>query len=210
MTVFPGSKATLLEDLAITSGGVLLADIAGSDIDTEYGEIEVVGNVTLGGSLRVVLSGGFTPAEGDSFQILRSHGGIEGSLALYAMPALPGQLAWDLDVTMNQCSAECRDGAHRRFQPRRHRRRSRLPRVAHERGQSGSDLTADATHDGRVDDADYALWKANFGATAGAISAGSAALNTAVPEPATLGVLLMGLIAAARSTCRTFGHSRRI
>ena len=49
MTVFAGSKATLLEDLALTSGSMLLADIAGSSVDTEYGEIEVVGNVQLGG-----------------------------------------------------------------------------------------------------------------------------------------------------------------
>lgn len=196
MTVFPGSKATILEDLMMSSSALLLADIAGSSIDTEYGEIEVLGNIALGGTLQVVLSDGFTPEAGDSFQILKSYGGIEGSLELDAMPALPGRLMWNLDVTPNQVLLNVvtapvgdfnRDGVVDSGDYLIWRKSA---------GASGSGMAADANGDGRVDDADHAMWKANFGATAAAGGGSSSALSTSVPEPAALSLLLAGMLMA--------------
>jgi PEP-CTERM motif len=64
-----------------------------------------------------------------------------------------------------------------------------------ESGHSGAGLAADGTGpggapDGVVDQLDYDLWKANFGNHAGA----GASTNTAVPEPATLWMLLAGIL----------------
>jgi hypothetical protein len=55
------------------------------------------------------------------------------------------------------------------------------------------DIAADANNDTLVDQADYDIWRANFGNTAGA-GAGSALGSATVPEPATCGLLVMGLL----------------
>jgi hypothetical protein len=62
-------------------------------------------------------------------------------------------------------------------------------------GQTGSGLAADGTGpggvpDGVVDQLDYDFWKANFGKHSGA----GAGANAAVPEPATLTMLLAGIL----------------
>ena len=57
-------------------------------------------------------------------------------------------------------------------------------------GTAGGGLLGDANHDGLVSADDYASVQANFGNTSGGMSA--------VPEPATLGLLAMGLIAVLR------------
>ncbi len=54
--------------------------------------------------------------------------------------------------------------------------------------QSGSNLAADADLNGRIDAADYAIWRSHFGQTAGS-GAGAAA----VPEPASLGFVLLAI-----------------
>jgi hypothetical protein len=62
----------------------------------------------------------------------------------------------------------------------------------------GSGLAADGSGNGRVDVADYDLWKNNFGepAGSGAGSDAAGASNAAtVPEPA-IAMLLVGLIVA--------------
>ena len=57
-------------------------------------------------------------------------------------------------------------------------------------GAAGGGLLGDANHDGLVSADDYASVQANFGNTSGGMSA--------VPEPATLGLLAIGLIAVLR------------
>jgi hypothetical protein len=54
--------------------------------------------------------------------------------------------------------------------------------------QSGSNLAADADLNGRVDAADYAVWRLHFGQTSGS-GAGAAA----VPEPASLVLVLLAI-----------------
>ena len=56
-------------------------------------------------------------------------------------------------------------------------------------GDPGGSLLGDANHDGVVSADDYASVQANFGNTSGA---------GAVPEPATMGLLAIGLIAVLR------------
>ena len=54
--------------------------------------------------------------------------------------------------------------------------------------QSGVDLPADGNKNGTIDSDDYGLWRAHFGQTAG--SASDSGAGAAVPEPATLALLL--------------------
>jgi T5SS/PEP-CTERM-associated repeat protein len=192
MTVFAGSKATLLEDLSLASGSQLLANISGSSVDIGYGEIEVVGNLQLGGQLRVAFSDGFLPSAGDSFPILTSHGGISGELTFGEMPTLPDGLKWDLDVgatqvVLNVVSAPAGDynvdGVVDAADYVVWRRSA---------GQSGSNLAADGNNDGVVDTSDYNFWRSRIGHVTG--NSAGPRLAASIPEPATYIGLTTGLI----------------
>jgi hypothetical protein len=63
------------------------------------------------------------------------------------------------------------------------------------------DLAADGNGDTVVDQADYDFWRARFGN--GAPGAGSSLAGSAVPEPATLALLVVGLLATC--LCRRLG-----
>jgi T5SS/PEP-CTERM-associated repeat protein len=197
MTVFPGSKATLLEDLTVQSGAILQADIAGSDVETDYGEIEVVGNVQLGGGLRPFLAAGYVPQAGDSFPILKAFGGIEGTLTLDGAAMLPNQLMWDVEVTDNAVRlnvVQAPDGDYNRDGAV-----DTADFIVWRRmlGQTGNRLAADGNGDGTVDQSDHSFWRIRFG---NSIHSGSAAIGAAasVPEPTGAVLLLLAAISLNR------------
>jgi len=69
-TVEPGDTGgtlTIQGNYTQTATGVLLIQIAGP---SQYGQLAITGSATLAGTLQVSLSGGYVPAEGNSFQIL--------------------------------------------------------------------------------------------------------------------------------------------
>jgi len=71
-------------------------------------------------------------------------------------------------------------------------------------GASGAGLAADGNGDSMVTQLDYDIWKANFGTTAG--GAGSSAQHSAVPEPSTVLLLVVGNFIVATVSRR--GSSR--
>ena len=60
-------------------------------------------------------------------------------------------------------------------------------------GQTGAGLAADGNHNNQIDVGDYAVWRSNFGNTAG--SGAGLGSNGAVPEPMTLGLVGVGVLA---------------
>ncbi len=181
-TLAPGQSIgmTMVDgDLTLASGTLEIELAAGGQVDSLF----VDGLATLGGDLDVVLLDGFVPTSG-SWEIMLTSGGYAGSFAsitagfsvqqhgdgllLVFGSALSGDYNEDGVVDAADYSV-WRDSY----------------------GQSGSGLAADGDDSGTVDEADYTIWKTHFGETAGA---GSLAGTSAVPEPTSLVLLLMGCL----------------
>jgi hypothetical protein len=159
----------------------LFIELGGPTPGSQYDQVHVTGQLSLGGALKIDLidlgGGLFTPAAGNSFDIL-DWGSLVGTFSSLQLPALDGTLAWNTSQLYT----------------------SGVLSVVF------AGLPGDYNHNGIVDAADYTLWrdglgttytqadyniwKANFGAHAGS---GSGATAT-VPEPATLWMLLAGIL----------------
>src|SRR5262249_8982142 len=140
----------------------------------------------------VLLIPGFTPAAGQSFDIM-DWGSLSGTFSSLILPTLTVGLAWDSsqlyttgalkvvstglpgDYNYNGIVDEADYVVWRKML-----------------GQTGAGLAADGNNDGVVNQADFNIWRAHFGQIAGS-GAGSSEVRTrdyAIPEPATDSILL--------------------
>jgi hypothetical protein len=168
-----------------------------------FDKLAVTGNITLpsgsivsSGTLQLSLTGGYVPHGNQSFDIL-DFGSISGHFDSVLLPTLGGTLAWDT---------------------------SQLYMTGVLSVTGPASLAGDYNNDGKVDAADYVvwrnglgatytqdnynIWRANFGRTSGSgtsgISEAVGRADGAVPEPtsAWLGGTCLGawvLLGAARS-----------
>jgi uncharacterized repeat protein (TIGR01451 family) len=83
------------------ASGSLNIEIGGLTPGTQHDQLNVTNAATLSGTLNVTLTGGFTPASGDSFTILTA-GAVSGTFIATNFPALPGGMAWS--ITLNPTS----------------------------------------------------------------------------------------------------------
>src|SRR5204862_423362 len=143
----------------------------------------------------VQLTGGFTPSFGNSFDLL-DWTTLVGTFAALQLPLLPGGLAWNTSQLYVDGSLLIGGIAgDYNYDSKVDAADYVLWRKT--LGQTGSGLATDGNANGQIDQADFYVWRAHFGQTAGSGSGTSA--NTAVPEPATLVLLLF---AAAGSYLR--------
>jgi hypothetical protein len=163
-------------------GAALSIEIGGTAPGTEFDLIAAGGVASLDGQLQVTLINAFQPSIGDEFEFLMAAGGINGTfdLDVYSLPPLPANAFWSLayEPTSVTLSVELV-------------------------GQTNGDYNGD----GRVNAADYAvwrkglgttyglahydIWRANFGAVVGSGS------NQAVPEPGAVCLALCCVLTAA-------------
>ena len=185
-TVAPGTSiGTLTIDghYMQRAAGTLEIEMASA---TSFDRLAVTGNIEMGGKLEVSLAGGYFPNAPQSFNIIDWGGLRFGTFSSIGLPTMGGLLSWD--------TSQLYSGGILNVAPV---------------------LPGDYNHNGIVDAADYVvwrktdgspagynLWRTNFGRTAG--SGAAAIMNTAVPEPANLLLLLMGMLAIAHATVRQF------
>jgi T5SS/PEP-CTERM-associated repeat protein len=166
---------------------------------TRFGKLDVTGNVALGGgTLEVSLTGGFVPSLGTQFDILDWGGSLIGKFTNVEIPKLGGLIDWDTSQLYTT-------GVISVIGP-------------------PPNLPGDFNVDGKVDAADYVVWRnglgstytqdhynawrANFGRTAGSAAGATIDLpssaHAAVPEPATWAVTFgaLCLLTLARIGCR--------
>ncbi len=178
-----GSNSSLLgsnsfgDDLVLASGDTMLIDIAGG-LPNQFDVVTVGGDATLDGQLAVSLSASFTPTAGQQFTVLTAGTINDNGLVL------SGSAADSFSLLVGSTSVVLQ---------------AIVP-----------GLPGDFNGDGSVDAADYVtwrkglgttysqsdydVWRSHFGQTAG--SGAGVTANAAVPEPATLFMLIMVMVVA--------------
>jgi hypothetical protein len=158
-------------------------EIGGTTAGSQYDQLVSSGQLTMDGTLQLALISGFTPAAGQSFNLFDWQS-LVGTFSSLSLPALGGSLSWNT---------------------------SQLYATGTVSVIGGGSLPGDFNLDGKVDAADYVvwrtgtvvantqanfnLWRANFGNTAG--SGAGAQSTRAVPEPVALALILTGAVWAA-------------
>ncbi|MCC7087484.1 MAG: hypothetical protein IT427_20970, partial [Pirellulales bacterium] len=140
--VGPGNSPGVLSvsgDYVQGAVGTLAIEIAGTTVDTEYDQLNVMGNATLDGKLLVTLLSGFTPQVGDTFDVLNA-AAISGNFATLDLPALAGGKSWDTSLLYT-------DGIL---------------------SISAALVPGDFDSDGDVDGADFVAWQTHFPTASGA------------------------------------------
>ncbi len=87
------ASATVNGSYTETGSGVLDIKLAGTGAG-QFDQLTVTGNASLGGTLNVSLMGGFTPSQGESFQVLTVLGTLTGDFSTKNFPALGGGLVF--------------------------------------------------------------------------------------------------------------------
>ena len=77
---------SIIQGFALADAGVLDIEIGGLVADTEYDQLVVGSSAILGGTLRVTLTDGFTPSEGDRFLVVAAAGGATGAFGQLELP----------------------------------------------------------------------------------------------------------------------------
>ncbi|MGC1478868.1 MAG: autotransporter domain-containing protein, partial [Chthoniobacterales bacterium] len=85
-TVRPGNSPGLISvggDFSQASSGLFDVEVASR---TAFDRVEVGGQASLDGEVRLTLMGGFEPKRGDEFEILEAAGGVDGEFARLDLP----------------------------------------------------------------------------------------------------------------------------
>ena len=95
-TVAPGSSPGILTingDFTQAGAGVLNMELGGVAAGTEYDRLAISGAASLGGTLNVSLTSGYTPAPGTMY-VLLTHGSRSGAFATTNLPAIADGSQW--------------------------------------------------------------------------------------------------------------------
>jgi hypothetical protein len=190
--VSPGSSPAAVSfggNVSLAAASTLDIELGGTTRSSNYDAILANGNLSLSGILAVSLidlgAGLFAPDSGDSFDIL-DWGSLTGTFSAIQLPTLTGALAWNtsqlyttgvLSVDSAGLSGDYNNNGT-----------VDAPDYVVWRKNNNTATTLPNDSTPGTSPADYTMWRANFGQTAGSGSSTSA--NAAVPEPATLGLLM--------------------
>ena len=203
--VMQGADVLMLENLSFDPSSLLSFQLNGESTAEDFSPVEVIGQATLAGQLKVQLVDGYAPQAGDSYDLLTATSGITGTFGTETLPALGAGLQWDVDYSPTSLTLSVVSGP------------GNFPADFDGDGDvDGNDLNewkpgfgkptgalkgdGDADADGDVDGFDFLAWQRQLGSGPPATPAVGA-----VPEPSTVALVvaaLVGLAAPARRRIR--------
>jgi hypothetical protein len=167
--------------------GTLTFKLSGLTSQVDFGTIETTHSLSAGGTLEITLGTGFTPELGDSFDLIDwcSSCNVDGSFSTLSLPPLASGLKWDLSQLYTTGTLAIGVGIPGDFNQNSV---VDTPDYVVWRKYLGTTYA----------ESDYGIWRAHFGQAG---NSSGAELSAAVPEPATLGLLM--LVVACRCLARS-------
>ena len=179
-----------------TSGAPqLVMELGGTTPGTQYDQLHVAGALALNGMLDVELvdlgSGVFAPHAGNSFDLL-DWGTLSGTFSTIQLPALGSGLAWNTSQlytsgVLSVVSAGLPGDYNNNGVV------DAADYVMWRKAQGTTNMLSNDPIGGTIGSAQYNQWRVHFGQTAG--SGTGAIAFTAVPEPTTLTMVVIGALA---------------
>ena len=183
-----------LKDYQQANTGELIVELTGTGLN-QFDRLVINGAALLDGSVDVDLEGGFVPVLGNTFNIISTIAGVSGMFVnIVQDPGMPVGLFMNVKYLPTIAQLVVVDTL-----PGDYNRNSVVDAADYVlwRDTLGNVVAAfsgaDGNGSGTIDPGDYSLWRGNFGHSAGPGTGAGA--NAAVPEPATLALLLMGMLA---------------
>jgi T5SS/PEP-CTERM-associated repeat protein len=214
-TVAPGLNPAIVQSTMIgalhldggytqTAAGALDIQLAST---SSLDQLLISGHATLSGALDISLFNGFIPTVGQSFDLLSATGGITGQFTSADLPLLltggHGPF-WTIVYTNTDVILKLVNTTTGDYNHDGVVDAADYAVWRATLGQTGINLRADGDGDHTVTQADYNVWKANFGNVASGSAAGSAS-SAAVPEPASLS--LVACAAVGLVLCRRWSRT---
>jgi fibronectin-binding autotransporter adhesin len=197
-TYSPGASAASVSfagDPVFAATSRLDIELGGRTQGTQYDHLNVNGELSLAGALRVSLIDDFHPVAGDAFDIL-DWTTLTGAFASLELPELPGFL-WDASQLYVTGTLSVVPRYEADFDSNGLVDAADLTILRSGfGGTSAGRATGDATGDGFVDGSDFLLWQRQLGSGAAATP-----ISASIPEPASalLAVLALPLLRRRRS-----------
>jgi hypothetical protein len=181
------ASVTFTNHVTFGPSAITRIELGGTSPGTQYDQLHVNGTLELDGTLQISLINGFTPAAGNSFDIL-DWSTLSGTLSSLVLPTLPG-LAWDTSqlyttgiisltstgIPGDYNQSDSVDAADFVVWRKNHGTTNVLP----------NDPTG-----GTIGSTQYNTWRTHFGQTVGSGSSAIGA-NSAVSEPGGAALVLM-------------------
>jgi T5SS/PEP-CTERM-associated repeat protein len=169
---------------------------------SNFDNLSATGAATLGGDLVVSLAGGFAPALGAEFMIL-SAASVSGPFATenFSAASLASGLSWDVLYTSTRVTLKVVAGILGDYN--QNGKVDAADYVLWRNNVGTTNTLPNDPNGGTIGTAQYNTWRAHFGQTAGPGAGSGAAQLAAVPEPMTTLMLLTAVAVAGVARRRT-------